>query len=433
MTRMGQDPVAGHRIQGHSEPSLLDETELREDVDDLGSLDSMLAESDQGWDIEAQVLTLKQAAASTHVVPAPETSPGTRRVAGQAKGASRPPPPLTRRGPPPLPPGPRTPELAAARLPSELAQAGAIVDLLNARVATLRAGDSTPALTRSAGDAIGLARTYMELALASEMILGDDEAAAQNAEAALKVDPTFASAHAMLRRTKHSRAALPAMLGHLERELYAATSEPNKIELLAEKARLLEAVGDGSGTSSANVRATWEQALAHAPHHAAALKGLEAVLVARALSSNGPPEWEALATHLGKMAAAYGSEAELAAWLHVERAQILERKLGRVDAARGALEQALSLDPKVGPVRSALVRHAAAHSDWGTLARLLDEEAGIESSPPRTARLELDAALIAATRLGDRTLARSLLERAAARAPTTPSVDRRVLDELVRD
>ncbi len=112
--------------------------------------------------------------------------------------------------------------------------------------------------------------------------------------------------------------------------------------------------------------------------------------------------------------------------------RILERRLGRLDAARGALERALELDPSVGPVRDALVRHVAAHADWGSLARLLQEEARIESSVARAARLELDAAAICATRLGDTASACDLLAHAASRSPTTPLVDRRVLDELVR-
>ncbi|HEX3771510.1 MAG TPA: hypothetical protein VHV30_11615 [Polyangiaceae bacterium] len=78
------------------------------------------------------------------------------------------------------------------------------------------------------------------------------------------------------------------------------------------------------------------------------------------------------------------------------------------------------------------MRHAAAQGDWGSLVRLLDEEAMIESNAARAARLELEAAAIAAWRLDDRRRACALLERAAARAPTVPSVDRRALDELVR-
>ncbi len=436
--------------------SVVDEAEVEEDVDDLGSIDELLAETDQGWDIDAQVLTLKQAAA-TH--PAAEGSrPGPMRprmpsrsmplpspfeLAPSAPGRAAPalpelsplptlqnrsrtpskaPPPLpnqARKAPPPLPaPSERSPAASSVRVPADMAQADALVDLLSARVTTLEAKD----------DRVSLSRAHIELAIASEAILGDDARAQSHAETALRVQPSSSAAHAMLRRRQHARAALPTMLEHLEHELLAATSEAHKVELLAEKARLLEAIGD----RSAEVRATWEQALIHAPNHAAALKGLEVELFARAHASGAPGDWDALATHLGRMADAYGSEKRLAAWLHVERAQILERRLGRLDAARGALERALELDPSVGPVRDALVRHVAAHADWGGLASLLEQEARIEGSVARGARLELDAAAICSGRLGDTTRACELLAKAAARAPTTPLVDRRVLDELVR-
>ena len=95
------------------------------------------------------------------------------------------------------------------RLPADMSQPGALVDLLHARVTTLEGTD----------DKVGLARAHMELAIVSEAILGDDMRATMHAEAALKVDPASAAAHAMLRRRKHSRSALGAMLGHLEQEL----------------------------------------------------------------------------------------------------------------------------------------------------------------------------------------------------------------------
>jgi len=449
--------------------AVIDEADIQEDLEEeeeLGSIDELLAETDQGWDIDAQVLTLKQAAGNRPL--GEQSSTGTMRPKMPSRSLQLPTPfelaPTTIRGepartgaapaevspppvgvtakpkraskapPPPLPPPPgvparkgasvsmsvgaRTPEPSPVRLPTDMAQPDALIDLLNARVSTLEAGD----------DKVSLARAHIELAIASEAILGDDSRATTHAETALRVEPTSSAAHAMLRRKQHSRSALPEMLEHLEHELLSATTEAHKVELLAEKARMLDALGD----RSAEVRATWEQALIHAPNHAAALKGLEVELFARAQSVGTPADWEALAVHMGRMADAYGSEKRLAAWLHVERSQILERKLARVDAARGALERALELDPSVGPVRDALVRQVAAHADWGTLARLLDEEARIESSVARAARLELDAAAICASRLGDDERACALLERAAARAPTSPLVDRRVLDELIR-
>jgi lipopolysaccharide biosynthesis regulator YciM len=300
----------------------------------------------------------------------------------------------------------------------DLLQPESLLDLLRARVAALEPSD----------DAVGRARAHIELAIASETILGDDASAMAQGAAALRAEPGSPAAHALLRRALHGRVALPAMLDHLEYELRAANTEAQRVELLVERARLLEALG-GHG---AEARATWEQALAHAPSHPAALKGLEADLMARSHSSGAPKDWEALAAHLGRMADAYTADARLASWLHVERSLILERRLARVDASRAALERALELDAGVGPARDALVRHVAAHGDWSALARLLEEEALIDADAARATRYELDAALIAAWRLGDPERACSLLDRAVARGPTEASVDRRVLDELVR-
>jgi cellulose synthase operon protein C len=427
--------------------TVLEDADIVDDDDVFAPIDRLLAETDQGWDVDAQVLTLKQAAATRPLAeqapakapagpslrPVPLPSPfdlaATQIPEKRVKAPSRlpkGPPPLPRPAPAPAPVAGSRSQETSVRSPADMAQPGALIDLLNARVVTLEnAGRATPP---GEVDAVGLARAHMEIAIASETILGDDDRATAHAEAALRANPSLPSAHAFLRRKKHSRSSLPAMLAHLECELAAATTEAHRVELLAEKARLLDAVG-GRG---AEVRATWEQVLAHAPNHTAALSGLEAELMALALSGGAPSDWDALATHLGRMADAYGTETRLAAWLQVERAQILERQLGRIDAARGALESALRLDPGVGPVRDVLVRHVAAHSDWPGLHRLLDEEAQIETSAARAVRLELDAAAIAAWRLGDSIAACALLARAFARAPTVPSVDRRVLDESVR-
>jgi cellulose synthase operon protein C len=386
----------------------IDESEIDVDGDDHGSIDRLMAATDQGWDVDEQVLTLQKAAASQHA---------TREV---SKVDSRPPPPGTRKVPPPLPGRPSwTPEPSPVRLVADMSDPGSLIDLLQTRAMALEA----------AKDKVGIARIQIELAIASETVLGDEQRATAHAEAAARASPTSSAAHSLLRRMKHGRPALPAMLGHIEHEIAAATTDAHRVELLVAKARLLQALGN----RGPDAVATWEQALALAPGHAGALKGLEAELVTRALAPGATRrEWEALSAHLVRMAEAYEAEPALAAWLHVERAQVLERRLERVDTARDALERAVQLDPGLGPVRDALVRHAAVQGDWGALVRLLDEEAMIETSGPRAARLELEAAAIAAWRLDDRRRACALLERAASRAPTAPSVDRRALDELVR-
>ena len=335
----------------------IDDVDAEADAADHGSIDRLMAATDDGWEVDEQVLTLQKAAAS----------PAAKEV---SKTDSRP-PPGPRKGPPPLPGAPLsgraswTPEPSLVRSFGDMSDPGSLIDLLQARAAALE----------TAKDKVGGARIQIELAIASETILGDEHRAASHAEAAVKLNPSSAAAHSLLRRMKHGRAALPAMLVHVEHEIAAATTEAHKVELLAVKASLLQALGN----RAPDAVAAWEQALAYAPNHAGALKGLEAELVARATAPGATRrEWEALSNHLVRMAEAYETEAPLAAWLHVERAQVLERRLERVDTARDALERAVQLDPGIGPVRDALVRHAAAQGDWGALVRLLDEEAMIE-------------------------------------------------------
>jgi cellulose synthase operon protein C len=408
-----------------------------------GSMEKLLAETDEGWDIEDQRMTLKKAAAD---LPRPSLVDAAPPVAPSGPPKPIPAPtafdlaptrvPDRRLKPPPRPPKPVPPprkvsatpspagvvrtELSPVSTPPDMAQADALVDLLSARIASLEGSHPV--------DAVSLSRAHMELAIASETLLGDDTRAVKHAGLALVAQPTSAAAHAFQRRKERGRGGLASMLSHLDKEIVASTTEAHKVELLAEKARTLDAIG-GRATEA---RATWRQVLDHAPHHAAALAGLEATLYAHAAATGTTSDWEALASHLGRMADAYATETHLAAWLHVQRADLLERKVGRFDAALGALERALELDPGLGPVRNRLTRHAAAHGDWSRLARLLEEEARIETNQGRAARLEFDAAMILDKRLGESSRACDLLERASNRGPTTQNVDRRVLDELVR-
>lgn len=338
----------------------------------------------------------------------PSATPPAPPTASAPPGAATPsrrPPPLPRENKGPLPPATITQE------------GSTLVELLRTRAERLEANE----------DKVGLARVYLETSVVHEALC-DDAKVVPCAEAALKVDADLVAAHGTIRRRIHARSQLVPMLRHLEREIAGASAEATAVELVAERARLLDA-----GDRADDAREAWELALARAPHHAAALKGLEADVARRAYEDEGSDDtWEDLVAHLGRMSDAYAAQPALAAWLHVERAHILEHRLGRVDAARGALERAVRIDATSGPVRDAYTLHCAAHQDSARLASMLAEEARLETSSARCARLELDAAAIYQTVLEDDAQAISLLERAAARAPTTPSVDRRVLDDLVK-
>jgi protein kinase-like protein len=279
-------------------------------------------------------------------------------------------------------------------------------------------------LSAEGTDQVTVARAWLERALVDEL-LGDAAHAVEYAEAAVAASAT-GQAHAMLRRLGHlqtgdERALAPtALVAHLDAELADTTSDAARADLLAERARLVDVAGDVRAS-----RTAWERALEVRADHPAALKGLEAALTLDASAT------AALADHLARMSDAYDGEPRLAAWLQVERADLLDRLLDQPDAAKAALLRGLERDRGIGPVRASCVRHAMAYRDAAWLVGLLAEEASLEGDPARAAALEVDAACVARRRLGDADSAVALLEGAASRMPIAPEVHRRALDELL--
>ena len=302
-------------------------------------------------------------------------------------------------------------------------------------------------VSAAAGDRAPVARAYLERAIVDEL-LGDGSRAAEYAEAAAEAS-AGGPAHAMLRRLRGGRGRAREALEQLDAELAHTASDGQRADLLAERARLVAA----SGGDAAAVREAWQRTLDVRPDHPAALKGLEGALAGAGSSASGRsaqvagPDRQssgdgasvapvdgaltALADHLGRMSDAYERQPRLSAWLQVERADVLDRRLGQPDAAKAALLRGLDRDRRIGPVRAVCVRHAAVHRDAAWLVALLADEASLEADPARAARLELDAACVARRRLGDPDAAAALLERAAGRMPIAPEVHRRALDELL--
>jgi cellulose synthase operon protein C len=280
---------------------------------------------------------------------------------------------------------------------------------LEARIATLASGD----------DPVGLVRARLELA-ALELDGGNLAAARVHAEAAAGLECPTPAVDSLLRRLVAGRAEVDLQRALVDRLSAAAAEGSVAADYLAERGRLLESAG---GPSEQSVEAFGE-ALRLCRDHAAALYGLEV-----ALDSTG--KWPALAAHLAHVAE-LASAREESAWLHVERGLILDRRERDREGARAALARALSQSKGLGPVRDACVDHAVLHRDDAQLARLLEEEAGLEGDPARAARLELDAALAHLRAGGDAAHAVKLLERAHGRAPTGALVDARIAHELAR-
>ena len=137
------------------------------DSDDFGAIDRLLAETDRGWDVDAQVLTLKQAAAAKplsiqiHVSEIVTTQALPTLRPGKPKRPSKAPPPQRKLPPPLPPPSGRVNVASPERAHADMVQPGSLVDVLKARVAALAGRD----------DKVGLARAHMELAVAPSRAL----------------------------------------------------------------------------------------------------------------------------------------------------------------------------------------------------------------------------------------------------------------------
>lgn len=302
-----------------------------------------------------------------------------------------------------------------ARLPEpDEIHPGAVASSEAEEVGRLRA-----LVTNRAGDPVGELRARLELARA-ELERGYDDGARKEATVAAQVNDASPAAHAMLRALLIGRSEVSEQLLHVDRLVAAATRPSTRADWLCERARLLEAK-DGVTAESINV---WKEALALVPEHVGALYGIEVAL------DKGRRHAE-LAGMLGDLAN-LTRDREHSAWLLVERAMLLDRHAGDHAGARGALTRALELSPGLGPVRSACVDYAVRHRDDAALAELLEAEARLEPDSLRAARLELDAALAGVRSGAPRDAVMSVLERAFAREPTTPFLDRRIAEELAR-
>ncbi len=302
-----------------------------------------------------------------------------------------------------------------ARLPSpEEIHLGALPHPDDDEIGRLRAFVSA-----RANDPVGEMRARLELARA-ELDKGHPDAALREAKAAAETCEHAPAAHAMLRALLLGRKDVNEQLAHVAHLAAHAGRDTTRADWLCERARLLEA---RDGVTAESV-AVWSEALALVPDHAGALYGAEVALDAMGRHAE-------LADMLARFADLVG-DAEVGAWLHVERAIILDRKLGDTAGARAALGRALELSPGIGPVRSACVDWAVLHRDDAWLGALLEAEASLEPDGARAARLDLDAALAHVRAGTERARVIRCLERAHARAPSMPLVDVRVAEELAR-
>ncbi|NUP08756.1 MAG: cellulose synthase [Polyangiaceae bacterium] len=291
-------------------------------------------------------------------------------------------------------------------------------------------------------DPVAAARAYIELGLLCEWILYDRARAKKHYEAARDCVRTLQPALTRMRRigavqppgpsitAPPAEKTLKEALEVLADEIAIAETDELRADLHANRARLLE-----GGNRFEEARTSYREALHFSAKHAAALHGLEALL-RREIAEAGKNLHNELAEHLAREAEAYmpdgtDGDAALAAWLCVERAEILERQLKQVPGAREALKRGVSLAPNPGPVRNALVRHLARHDRDQGLADALRVEAERESDADRAARLLYASARISFDRLGTRGDGISALTRAEQRAPHGSITQTKIFSELV--
>jgi Flp pilus assembly protein TadD len=108
-----------------------------------------------------------------------------------------------------------------------------------------------------------------------------------------------------------------------------------------------------------------------------------------------------------------------AAMLHFGRGRAWERANDRA-AAREAYRRAMSLDPTLAEPVAALGALAAREGDWSEVAKLLESEVGLATSPKRKGPLLIELAIVQGDKLNDPGRAVQLLESAARFLPDDP-------------
>ena len=184
-----------------------------------------------------------------------------------------------------------------------------------------------------------------------------------------------------------------------------APGAPERSRALVDRAALLLARGRG-GDAERDALA----ALDLDPRNTDALAALERMY-------DGERRARQLADELGRRAARLPPRE--AAPLFFGRGRAAERAGDRA-GAREAYRRAMSLDPTLAEPVAALGALAAREGDWSEVAKLLESEVGLATSPTRKGPLLIELAVVQGDRLGDPARAVTLLESAARFLPDDP-------------
>jgi len=261
------------------------------------------------------------------------------------------------------------------------------------------------------------ARLHFEIARLYEYPLQDLRRAAAHYQEALNRAPehvpTIRGARRVLIARKGYQTAAP--LFDAEARL---TSDPHrKAALFYQKGRLLE---DVMGARD-EAKTAYQTALELDRGDPALLKAVEQTEMAA-------EAWGALSRTYERQANAVSQDPRQRAALVVQRARLLERRRGEIDAAIELYETALRLDPDAPGALAALKRLHHSLRRWRDLIRVLELEAGHTKDAAVRVMALYQIGRLHTERLGNRSEALAALERAIAEAPTEPLV----LTELSR-
>ncbi len=257
------------------------------------------------------------------------------------------------------------------------------------------------------------ARLGYELGRLFEGPLRDPNKAAAHYETARANAPDHLPTLRAARRVALARGDHRAALPLFDAEARITADSRRKAALLYAKARLME---DALGQRD-EARAVYAKAAELDRKDASILKALE---------QRDLDQPDKLERTYEREANAIASDPRHRAALVVERARVVERREGRVDAAIELYETALELDPHARAARDALERLASQHGRWRELIRALTLTAEQSGEAETRAFALYRIGRIHAERLGNREEAIASLSRAAEERPDDPLV----LEEL---
>jgi len=261
------------------------------------------------------------------------------------------------------------------------------------------------------------ARLHYECARLYEVPLFDLDAALDHYQQARALASQHGPTISGLRRVRFARGEWEAALKALSEELELAPGPSERAALHFMRGQLLEQ----RLFRHADARAAYAQALAQLPGDGATLRAL----LRAARREKKPLEVRSL---LDRLAEAAQSDPPLEAARLATRARATELGGGDLGEALAFYERAIQTDPMASAALSHAERIYAKTGAHQKLVELEEQRVLLLTSPKRRAAALMGAAEVSAERLGNRSHAQKLLERAAQEVDSDPGPRARLAD-----